>query len=149
MSSTADIADFYVDVENNTIVQMRVATKYFNIMKAVPGSYRITIKRGKRRSNKSNAYYWAVVIEFVYNALKDAGFDAIRTKDDAHEVCKTLFLKTVEEHNGLKIEKVGSTKKLTTKEFEEYIQHICIWCYDYLSTVIPAPNSQAAIDYYD
>lgn len=146
MTSPADIGEFFVDVQNGNIVQMRVATKYFNKMKEVDGSYKITIKRGKRRSNKQNRYYWGVVVAMVFQGLRDQGFDTIIEPEDAHLVCKSMFLKEVEEHNGIKIEKAGSSKKLTKKEFEEYVAHITLWAWDYLNIVIPAPGQQMDMD---
>ncbi len=137
------MTEFYIDIENGEIVQKRLMRKKFTL---VDGSYKISIKPGKRRSNKSNAYYWGVVIPYVYEGLREAGFEKVIDNDDAHLVCKSLFLKQIEERNGIKIEKAGSSAKLTKKEFGEYIEAITIWAFDYLSVVIPAPNQQLDLD---
>lgn len=139
------MSEFYIDIQHGAIVQKRVMRKYFGELK--DGSYKITIKQGKRRSNRANRYYWGVVINLVLEGLKDAGFDTIRNADDAHEVCKSLFLKETEEHKGIKIEKVRSSRKLTSKEFEEYITHITIWAFDYLNVIIPAPGEQKDLEF--
>lgn len=106
------------------------------------GRYLLTIKSTKRRSSDQNDYYWGVVVPLVYDGLKGAGFDAVRNKEDAHEIMKSLFLKVVEEKNGIKIERVGSTTELTTIGFSEYLLHIFTWALDYLNITIPEPNQQ-------
>ncbi len=139
------MSDFYINIEHGEIVQKRLVRKKFDELK--DGSYKITITRGKRRTIQENRYYWGVVIPLVYEGLREAGFEKISDKEDAHSVCKSLFLKEIEQHGDIKIEKAGSTKKLTTAQFEEYIQHIVHWAYDYLSVVIPAPGQQLDFEY--
>ena len=78
----------------------------------------------------------------VYEGLKAAGFDAVRHKEDAHEIMKSLFLKVTEERNGVTIERVTSTTELTTIGFAEYLMHIFTWALDYLGITIPNPNEQ-------
>jgi hypothetical protein len=106
------------------------------------GRYLIKIDSLKKRSQPQNKYYWSVVVDLVYQGLRGAGFDAVRNKDDAHEILKALFLKVKEEKHGIKIERVKSTTELKTVEFMEYLQHISIWSFDYLSITIPEPNQQ-------
>ncbi len=137
--------EFYINIANGEIVQKRLVRKKFNELK--DGSYKIVIQSGKRRSNKENRYYWGVVIPLVFDGLRDLGFEKIIDKEDAHLVCKSLFLKQDETRNGVRIEKAGSSRKLTTVEFEEYVQHITIWAGDYLNVLIPAPGEQMNIDY--
>lgn len=139
------ILEFYIDIEDGNIVQKRMVRKKFDQLK--DGSYKISIQSGKRRTNKENRYYWGTVLQLVFDGLRDMGFEKIIDKEDAHLVCKSLFLKQDETRNGVRIEKAGSSKKLTTVEFEEYIQHITIWAGDYLNVVIPPPGHQMSIDY--
>jgi hypothetical protein len=106
------------------------------------GRYLTKIESVKKRSLPQNKFYWSVCVELVYEGLRSAGFDAVRNKDDAHEIMKSLFLKIKEEKNGIKIERVRSTTELKTVEFMEYLQHISTWAFDYLSVTIPEPNQQ-------
>jgi len=106
------------------------------------GNYEVEIKSTKKRSNDQNAYYFGVVVPMVYEGLKAAGFDAVRHKEDAHEIMKSLFLKLTEERNGVTIERVTSTTELTTIGFAEYLMHIFTWALDYLGITIPEPNQQ-------
>lgn len=139
------MSEFYINIEHGQIVQKKLVRKRFDELK--DGSYKVSIIRGKRRTIQENRYYWGVVIPLVFEGLRDAGFEKIIDKDDAHSVCKSLFLKEVEEHGEIRIEKAGSTKKLTTNQFEDYLQNITIWAYDYLNVVIPAPGTQMNIEY--
>lgn len=106
------------------------------------GRYLVSIKSIKARSIPQNAYYWGVVVDLVYQGLRGAGFDAVRNKDDAHEILKSLFLKIKEEKHGIRIERTKSTTELTTVEMMEYFLHISTWAFDYLSITIPEPNQQ-------
>lgn len=125
----------------------KVFGKWINVqaykehLQTVPdGNYLIRIESTKKRSSLQNSFYWAVVVPLVYEGLKSAGFDAVRNKDDAHEVLKSLFLKVKEEKNGIVIEKVLSTAELKTVGFIEYLQNISIWAFDYLGVTIPEPG---------
>jgi len=112
-------------------------------LEALPlGKYLVSIKSTKGRSNDQNAYYWAVVVPLVYEGLRQAGFDSVRNKEDAHEIMKALFLKVTEEKADIKIEKVLSTTELTTIGFAEYLMNISTWAIDYLGVSIPEPNQQ-------
>ena len=106
------------------------------------GNYVVTCQSTKRRSNDQNAYYFGVVVPLVFSALKDAGFDTVRTTEDAHLIMKSLFLKVSEEKNGIKIERVLSTTELTTIGFAEYLMSIFTWAIEYLGLTIPQPNEQ-------
>jgi hypothetical protein len=111
--------------------------------KSLPdGRYILTADSTKKRTLPQNNYYWSVVVPMVYEGLRNAGFDAVRHKEDAHEIMKALFLKIAEERNGLKIERVMSTTELKTVGFNEYLLNISVWAFDYLGISIPEPNQQ-------
>lgn len=110
------------------------------------GKYRVRVDSAKVRSSSQNAYYWSCVIDLVYEGLRTCGFDSVRNKNDAHEICKALFLKVIDEKNGIKIERVLSTRELTTIGFQEYLLNISVWAFDYLSISIPEPGQQLTIE---
>ena len=90
----------------------------------------VIIRKPKtKRSDVQNNYYWGVVIELL---SKELGYD----QDEMHEILKYKFLKT---KNG-EMEYVKSTTKLTTGEFEEYLDKIKRWSAEFLRVVIPDPN---------
>ena len=139
------MSEFFINIEHGQIVQKSLIRKRFDEL--AEGSYKISIVPGKRRSNKENRYYWGVVVPLVFDGLKGMGFEKIINKEDAHLVCKSLFLKVEETQGNVKIEKANSTSKLSTAEFEDYLQYITVWAFDYLNVIIPAPGQQLDIEY--
>lgn len=108
------------------------------------GAYVVTIESRKKRSGNQNAYYFGVVVPMVTEGLKQAGFDAVRTREDAHLVMKSLFLKHhfTNPDTGEAIEWIGSTKSLKTVEFNLFLEQVWQWAASYLNLVIPSPNEQ-------
>ncbi len=80
----------------------------------------------KKRTNPQNSYYWGVVIELIKNYINHLGnnFDS----DTIHELLRSLFLKTTKEIVNKEsgevtiIEYIQSTTKLSTIEFETYLE---------------------------
>jgi RNA-binding protein YhbY len=108
------------------------------------GDYEIEIKKYyKQRSLNQNAYYWSVVVQIVYEGLRDAGFDEIRNPEDAHNVLKEMFFKKII-HSDQKdnLAMVMSTTQFSTSEFEEKMDSIRQWAFEYLGIKIPLPNEQ-------
>lgn len=102
------------------------------------GSYLVSITPTKKRTTDQNAYYWGIVVPMVHEGLRDMGYDEVKTKEDAHLVLRSLFLK---KHIG-ELELVRSTTELKTTEFSTYLEEIGKWAAEYLNVVIPAPNTQ-------
>ena len=97
----------------------------------------VTRKRATR-SLQANAYYWAGVMEGL---SRHTGY----TVDEMHDICKAKFLPKKlavcdgngEVHGEFVIG--GSTRKLNTNEFYEYIEQIRQWAAT-LDCYIPDPN---------
>ena len=114
-------------------------------MKAVEGldgkrvSVTVEVIKQKRSSN-ANAYYWGVVVEAVTQMFRDNGNYV--DSEDVHEFLKlrvgklaqVIVLPDGEVQKGL-----GSTAKLTTGEFELYMEKIRAWAAEY-GCPIPLPN---------
>lgn len=111
------------------------------------GKYLVTIKSIKGRSLLQNAYYWAVCVPLVQQGLIDAGYNEVKSPQDAHEIMKHLFLKKTmhSEKTGDEIVISGSTAALRTVEFNTYLEEIWQWAATYLNVSIPAPGEQVAI----
>jgi len=87
------------------------------------------IKEYKRiRTNKQNAYLWWG----VYWTIAKTSWDE---EDHIHEVCRMKFLKD----NSRKLPFLKSTTKLTTTEFNEYVENIRNWMSEYW-IIIPDPE---------
>jgi len=113
------------------------------------GKYKLTIEKVyNRRSNPQNAYLWGVVYPLVKDGLIDAGFDEFKQDFDCemtHELCKFRFLKKdIVNEDGEVIETLGSTAKLTTVQFMEYLGNIQKWSSEYLQIFIPDPDPNYA-----
>jgi hypothetical protein len=107
------------------------------------GSYLVKIDNSKKRSNDQNSYYWGIVVPLVFKGLKDAGFDEVKTVEDAHLIMKSLFLKKfIPGKDGEGMEIVRSTTDLKTIEFSEFLLSVWQWAAEYLGVQIPEPNEQ-------
>lgn len=110
------------------------------------GKHLVMIKDMRKRSLSQNAYYWGVCVPMVRKGLYEIGFDDVKTDADAHEMMKQLHLKRrmINNQTGDIIDLAGSSAKLTTPEFSEYLEQVCRWASEYLSINIPSPNEQLA-----
>lgn len=108
------------------------------------GNHRIQIEEIKNRSLSQNKYYWKVMVPAVKEGLRDMGWDEIKTDDDAHEYILEEFLKReIKNHETGKIKVIpGSTSRLSTKEFGEFIDAVVKWAVEFLGIQIPFPNEK-------
>lgn len=96
---------------------------------------KITIARGRARSTPQNKYYWGVVIPMVWQGLVDLGNDC--DDEDVHEYLKERFGKRKVMQNYTIAE---STTKMSTVEFEEYLERIKRFAAVDLCVNIPDPE---------
>lgn len=100
-------------------------------------NWEITIRKAgskKRRSYEQLAYTWGCVLDVL---SKETGI----TKEDLWEVLKQKFNPTV--HflpNGEPILIGNSTKKLSSVEYEEFLEQVRTWSLTELNIKIPMPN---------
>ena len=103
--------------------------RYLSVIK--DGPIRIIITKYKRkRTLPQNRYYWGVVIKILSN---HTGY----TDDEMHDALKWLFLRV--KRDGLP-DTCGSTKKLNTDDFNEYLDKIKIWASTEMGCYIPDPE---------
>jgi hypothetical protein len=103
----------------------------------------ITVERkSKKRSTQQSRFYWGVVVPIIKDALRNAGYDEIKTNEDAHEVLKGLFNKAsfTDKATGDTITYGRTTTALTTTEFMEYVAAIQQWAAEKLNCNIPDPH---------
>lgn len=110
------------------------------------GRYRVQFHSASKRSLPQNAYYWGVVCQIVLDCLREAGYNEIKSIEDAHEILKYKFLREqiISEH-GEVIELLGSTSKLSKEKFGIYIEEIAQWVAESFQVVIPAPGQQTQL----
>lgn len=96
----------------------------------------------KTRSTPQNAYYWGVVIPAILTMFREAGNDA--DAEDVHEFLKLRVGKLAQAYvlPGDKVQRaVGSTRKLTTTEFEVYLEKCRAFAAEH-GVIIPLPNEE-------
>ena len=115
---------------------------------AAPGRESVTIIASDtkpKRSNQANKYYWSVVVELIYLALKDTGWEVNR--EGTHELLRVRFLSEDKPigNDGEFVTRVKSTTELDSVEFGTYIERCKQFAAEYLNTVIPEPNEQLTL----
>ena len=129
--------DFFAEILNG---------KFKNVIPIADGRYYVSIKKKNARTNNQNRYWWGGVLPLIKQGLKDAGYNEVKTNEDAHEVVKALFLKKhISNGDGVALEMSGSTTELSTIEFNELIANIQQWAAEFLNVIIPDPNTQVSI----
>ncbi len=105
-------------------------------------------KRKKKRSNNQNAFYHAVVIPIMMDAFKDA-WGEYYSSVEVHEALKAkyCFKEQVNENTGEILQIPSSTTNLSTIEWEEYINKIRAFAFEWFNVTIPMPNEQITIDF--
>lgn len=115
---------------------------------AAPGRESVTIIASDtkpKRSTPANRYYWGVVVELIYLALKDTGWEVNR--EGTHELLRVRFLSEDKPigNDGEFVTRVKSTTELDSVEFGTYIERCKQFAAEYLNTVIPEPNDQLTL----
>ena len=82
----------------------------------------------KEREKWMQSYYWAVVIPHIKRGIVDLGNDWDNNK--VHDFLKGQYTKD------------NSTKKLTSNEFNLYIEKCCKFAAELLGVEVPLPTSQ-------
>lgn len=141
------MTEFILYIKDGEITNKSVVRDRFKSLQ--DGRYLLSIKSQKKRSLPQNAYYWGIVVPMVKQGLREAGYDEVKTNDDAHEVLKHLFLKkeirSSVDDNAIII--AGSTAELKTVEFNEFLEAVWKWSAEYLGIEIPSPNQQTTFNY--
>lgn len=98
-------------------------------------------KRGSRRSDPQNRYYWGVVIESVRHGFLGIGYEL--TKEETHFFLKEKFNAiTIENKEGVTIEVPGTTTQMTKSAFSEYVEKIARFSAEFLGIVIPEASEK-------
>lgn len=108
----------------------------------------ITIrKKRKKRSLNQNNFYWGAVVPIVREGLCDVGI--IMNSEEVHELLKLKCnpVEVINNKTGEVISTMGSTTKLTTSEFMDYLSKIKHWSREYLNIEIPEPGELLTIEF--
>lgn len=129
-----------VHIKNSEITNKKSVRNYFNDFK--DGAYLLTSKRINKRSTNQNRYYWGCVVQMIKDRMVELGNEV--DSDLVHDFLKDKFnRKELFDKDGVIIGSVGeSTTKLTTLEFEEYLEKVKRFASEVLDIYIPDPNKQ-------
>lgn len=109
-----------------------------NYLKELQNDYIVNVKKQRNnRSNMQNNYYWACIVQALANEL---GY----YPDEMHDILKVKFASEWEtipiEDKTIGIQKINSTARMNTKEFEVYADQIRIWALTELGIRLMLPN---------
>ena len=110
----------------------------YNYLKELDSGYLVKVsKQRNNRSNMQNNYYWACIVQPLANEL---GY----FPDEMHDTLKVKFAsewQSIERHDKqIGLQKVKSTAKMNSKEFEIYADQIRIWALTELNIKLMLPN---------
>lgn len=95
----------------------------------------VQIEPGKKqRSLKANGYYWGVVLPMIAAEMGEDNLDYV------HALMKGECLKTIKIIKGKAYTAVGSTRKLTTDKFSDYLERVRRFAASELGLNIPDPD---------
>jgi hypothetical protein len=134
-----------IHIRDGKITNKETVRNLFNSLN--DGRYVVKAEKSNKRSLPQNAFLHGVMIPMVYEGLKDAGFDEVRTHDDAKVIIKELFLKKKVTNGSETFEVTRGTHELNTKEMNDFISDVQRWASEYLGIVIPDPGQALEINF--
>lgn len=139
--------EVFIHMADRKIVNRAALKKFFDGL--TDGRYLLKAERKNKRTLNQNAYMHAVLIPCFREALNQAGYDEIRTDEDAKLVMKGLFLKTqvVNHETGEVIEFVKDTHKLSTVEMGELFEDVWRFAASNLNYTIPSPGETTTMNF--
>jgi len=137
--------EFMLHIDQGQITNTKAVRKAFDELE--DGHYLVRVEPKKTRSLNQNAYFHGVMVPLVLQGLRDAGFNEVKTPEDAKDIIKALFLKKVikNEITGEEIPVIRHTSELTTVEFNAMMEECGQWASEYLGIFIPPPGQQTEI----
>jgi hypothetical protein len=106
------------------------------------GKYKVTVTKSDKRTLLQNDWLHAV-LPGIRDALRDtAGYNEIRTTEDAKDFLKTMFFKK-EITNGIEtVEIIQGTSETSKLDFASKAEDIIIWAQQYLGIDIAPSGKQ-------
>lgn len=108
------------------------------------GRYKVIVEKANKRTLNQNSWFHAVLPE-IQRGLYDAGYNDVKTPEDAKDVVKSLFFKKPITNGSETIEIIEKTSEKTTIEFAEKADEIIKWAFEYLGVDIAPPETQLEI----
>lgn len=140
------MSDFILYIEQSQIKNKVTVRKFFDQLQ--DGRYKVTIAKSNKRSLQQNAWLHAVLPD-ILKGLRDAGYNELRTVDDAKLIIKSLFFKKKVSNGIDEIEVIEDTSKTSKEVFVERADHIINWAKDYLGIDIAPPLKKFELFEYE
>jgi len=103
------------------------------------GTYQVEIKKLSKRTLQQNAWLHAV-LPMIREALNDAGYNEVKTNEDAKLVIKALFFKRIITNGVDEIEVIEGTSQQDKLDFASKADDIIRWAKDYLGIDVAPPG---------
>lgn len=130
---------YFGRVENG-VLKLRNRKQLSEDLKQFEGKdVEITFERKRsKRSDNQNRYWWACMTILA----NDMGY----RKDEMHEICKFMFLKTekIDLTTGEVFQYLRSSTELTKSEFADMTSNLIQWAAEH-GIILPLPNEQLTI----
>jgi hypothetical protein len=141
--------ELYGHIDESGALQIHNRDRLLQWAKQYPGK-NIVIKferKGSKRSNPQNRYYWGIVIKEITIRLRELGHTWV-SDEDVHELMKLKFnYEHIVGEGGEVMELPKSTATLTKTQFAEYVEKIRMWAADFLGINIPGPNQSLTMEF--
>jgi hypothetical protein len=123
--------DLVIDFDNQESKQ----TLFFHLKRCTGKKLIKIASYRKKRSIDQNGYYWGVVLKYL-------SFEAGYTSEEMHQLLKEKFLayEKVNQKTGQIDTFTGETKALNTLDFENYLEKVRAFAFDFYDCLIPLPN---------
>lgn len=111
------------------------------------GKWLLKAERKDKRTSQMNRYLHGVLLPVVKEALRGAGWNNIKTIEDAKDFVKVKFLRydVVNENTGEVVTMFRNTSALTKLQFMELVQDVQIWLLDMFGIHLPMPGEQSEL----
>lgn len=141
--------ELFGSIDDNGALSIQNRQRLLEWARQYPGK-NVVIKferKGSKRSDPQNRYYWGVCIREITIRLRDLGHQWL-TDEDVHDMMKLKFNceQIVSEH-GEVLELPKSTTTLTKTQFAEYVESIRMWAAGFLSISIPDPGQDLTMQF--
>jgi hypothetical protein len=123
------------------------AALFVEAIRAIEGPVRLTVERDKpKRSSPQNRYYHGVVLHLIWQGIRAMGSEV--TKAEVHEFLKMRFspVEIVNEATAEVITLPGSTTKMDTVEFAEFLDKCIAFAGEFLNVRIPPAGEQVELE---
>lgn len=135
--------EFIIEKQDNKLWRnIKAYKQYLNDLPA--GRYKVVIENEDKRTGPQNRWIHSVLPEILF-ALRNQGFDEIKTTEDAKDLIKTIFFKKQVTNGTETIEVIQGTSKTSKLDFTSRAEDIIKWASEYLGIDIAPPEKQLQI----